>query len=257
MCSQRVSPITPAMAVPPGPAAALLLRLLSELMCQCREWSCGPSTRNSLEMVGSGQVRESWAISFRLTVGQNRCGVKPARRTCMKAPIKAPAQHPHVRHKQAFNNLPWGWEDGTEAIYSILLKEAVSVLWLAPCSPSTPHTHKHTHPQTHTMTSLLEWKNAPRGAAHPRMQLCLCLEPWWITVGNLKSLQRSDLYQKWGQLEYAPFNVSCMYSWIPHHLVSATPSCQGREPLSPLKPKGGEHILWLGCRYFKGNMGNN
>lgn len=150
-------------------------------------------------------------------------------------------------HKRRFSNLPWGWDR------SNLFSTSAGSSLCAVARPLLLRTCKNTH----TMTSLLEWKNAPWGAAHPRMQLCLRLEPWWITVGNLKSLQRSDLYQKWGQLEYAPFNVNCTYSWIPYHLVSATPSCQGREPLSLLKPKGGEHFLCLGCRYFNGNMGNN
>lgn len=239
MCSQPVSPITAAMAVSPGPAADLVL---SELMCLYRAlWSQHKELLgNCWQWTGEGELGHF----FQVESDQNRCETRPAWRHESKHQLS-------ILMSDTSKHLTIYLQDGTEAIYLILLQVSVCVLWLP--APHPPCTHTNTH----TMPSLLEWKNAPRGAAHPRMQLCWSLELWWITVGNLKSLQCSDLYQKWGQLEYAPFNVNCMYSWIPYHLVSATPNCQGPEPLSLLKPKGGEHFLWLGCRYFKGNMGNN
>lgn len=86
-------------------------------------------------MVDSGQVRESWAISFRLTAGQNRCGGKLDLH--WEARIKAPAQHPHVTSEDLAIYL----EDGTEAICLVLLQVAVCVLWLAPCSCAHAKTH--------------------------------------------------------------------------------------------------------------------
>lgn len=162
-----------------------------------------------------------------------------------RAHVEARIKHVHVRHSKRLAV----YFGGEIEVYLILLED-ISLRAVARSAHLLPHllrarAHAHTH--THTMASLLEWKNAPQGAAHPRTQLCLRLESWWITVGNLKSLQLSDLYQKWGQLEYAPFNANYMHNWIPYHLVNATPNCQGLRAPESTETKGrwGFSLTWM------------
>jgi len=171
-------------------------------------------------MDDDGQERESRgaALGSSRQLGQTRCGVKPSSCRGMGwSTISACS----CQTQQAFSNLLWWWDR------SLLNTSGSCQSVCCGLLPLTSFPVCYTHRHTHTMTSLLVWKNAPRGAAHPKTQLCLCLKSWWIAAGNLKSLQLSDLYLKWGQLEYAPFNANYMHSWIPYHLVNATPNCQG------------------------------
>lgn len=192
-------------------------------------------------MDGDGQEMDSWdaALGSCRRLGQTRCRVKPS-------PCGGTDQTRSRQAQQAFSSLLRWWDRRS------LLN--TSGRYQSACCGSLPLTsfpicyvHARAHTDTHTMASLLAWKNAPQGAAHPRTQLCLRLESWWITVGNLKSLQLSDLYQKWGQLEYAPFNANYMHSWIPYHLVNATPNCQGLRAPESTETKGrwGFSLTWM------------
>lgn len=161
--------------------------------------------------------------------------------------IKAPSQRVRVRDRK---RLAIHFCGEIEEVYLILLED-ISLRAVAhsrsPPSPSPTRAHTRTHIRAHTMAALLVWKNAPQGAAHPRTQLCLRLKSWWITAGSLKSPQLSDLYQKWGQLEYAPFNANYTHSWIPYHLVNATPNCQGLRAPESTETKGrwGFSLTWM------------
>lgn len=246
MCSQPVSPVTPTMGTSPWPAPDLVLRLLHEPMCGRAD----PSQRKRWKWMTMGGRGRAGPLLLGAVCGWVRLGVV-WNRARAGARIKAPSQRVHVRHSKRLA-IYFGGE--IEDVYLILLED-ISLCTVArshpPPSPSPTwaHTHAdtHTHIHAHTMASLLAWKNAPQGAAHPRTQLCLRLESWWITVGNLKSPQLSDLYRKWGQLEYAPFNANYMHSWIPYHLVNATPNCQALRAPESTETKGrwGFSLTWM------------
>lgn len=111
----------------------------------------------------------------------------------VEAWIKALSQRVHVRHSKC-SAIYFSGE--IEGVCLILLEDislcAVAHSLLLP-SPYTMHSYRCA--RTHTQSLLLAWKNALWGAAHPRTQLRLHLQSWWITMGNLKSLHPSD-YQK-------------------------------------------------------------
>lgn len=70
--------------------------------------------------------------------------------TRTKARIKAPAQGPHVRHKQAFNDLPWGWDR------SNLPNTSADINLCAVAGSPLPIRYAHARTQTHTQW-LLCW----------------------------------------------------------------------------------------------------
>lgn len=193
VCSQPVSLITPTTGQSPGLAPDLAL---NKLLClHAAMWSQHKESVGNWWWAGEGKLgHRSWE---QLAAGSVRCGVKPSpHRDTDQSTTSACSS----KRQQAFSNLRWWWDrwslfNTPGVLYNCLCAVADSY---SPPSPPTMYVHTRACTHPHTLTSFLVWKNAPRGAAHPRTQLCLCLESWWITVGNLKSLQLSDLYQKMG-----------------------------------------------------------
>lgn len=138
MCSQPVSPVTPAMIASPGPAADLVLRLLSQA-----DVSVESPVVQHKELTGNGwQWTGEGELGRFSQVGSEQVWYETG-----------PAQRHESKHQlrvlmlDTSKHLTIYLEDGTEAIYPILLQISICVLWLAPCSPSATHTraHKHTH----------------------------------------------------------------------------------------------------------------
>lgn len=171
-----------------------------------------------------------------------RNGVKPIPCTGMEQSM---ASAHSWQIQQAFKNLLWWWDSSllnTPEGYG-------SVLWLAPILPLPIY---YIHPPTNTMASLLLWKNAPWGAAHPSSACVLrCDGSLWGAL-NLCSSQIAIKHGgSWRMLHLA--QTTCVAGFFTT-LSMPPPTAKVWEPLSLLKPMGGEDFLSVECRlfFFKG-----